>query len=313
VKKKGNRVYPARVERSARRRRERAHQHWASVQARDSARTLRARLGRVLALAVAVISVAAGASLGTPFGGRVAGWLAPASLSRIHVRGAFRLDPAQVSTAAGVSQGTPISRQDLPQITERVQAHPWVSKARAALLPWGVLIVEIEEQVAEAVVVLDVESGKDRVLLVNRRGMTFAPASAADVEVLPHLLPTGGVAIDTPDARLSAALDLAEQLPEHGLPGSVQILIATQDDPEGLALQLPTIPGRIVLGWVDLHARLEQLAALLASDLAEVRSASRIDLRFADQAVLRIPRSKEGEQAAATRGFAVPSTELSTG
>ena len=175
------------------------------------------------------------------------------------------------------------------------------------------MILKIEEHIPEAVVVVAKESGTDQVLLVNRRGMAFAPASAEDVEVLPHLLPTGGVVIDAPDARLIAALELAKQLPEHGLPGSVQILIAEENDPEGLTLQLPAIPGRIVLGWVELGARLGQLAALLASDLAEVKSASRIDLRFEDQAVLRTSHSKEGEQAAAARGLAVSSKEQSTG
>ena len=321
MKRSRDRRYPTRALRDADRRRERAHVHLASVRARSNRATgppiwqrmgLSKGFGRLLAAAVASLSVAAGAALGTPFGASVTSWLAPANLSQIHVRGAFRLDADLISAATGAALGAPISRQDIPQITERVARHPWVSSARAAVLPGGILIVAIEEQVPEAVVVIEVDRGATRLLLVDRHGMPFAPASADDVEVLPHLLPTGRIAEDAPDTRLAAALDLAKRLPEHGLPGTVEIFIAPADDPEGLALHIPAIPGRIVLGWVDLDARLEQLAALLSADLAEVRDASRIDLRFGDQAVLRT-HSKVGEQAAAARGFAVPSIELSTG
>ena len=280
---------------------------------RHHAKPLPTWLGRLLAVSVACASVTAGLALGTTFGAEITGWLAPASLSRIHLHGAFRLDPAQVSELTGAALGTPISRRDVASISERVKSHPWVSSARAAVLPGGVLIVGIEEHVPEAVVVTRVDPGTTRSLLVNRNGMPFAPASASEVEVLPHLLPTGEVAIGAPDARLAAALELAKRLPEHGLPGSVRIFISAQDDPEGLALLLPTLPARIVLGWVDPGAKLEQLAALLSSNLAEVRDALRIDLRFAGQAVLRTTRSKGGEQAAAIRGFALPSIALSTG
>lgn len=271
---------------------------------RGEAKPLPTWLGRLLAVGVASLSVTAGAALGTPFGDRFSTWLAPPNLSQIHVRGAFRLEPSQVSTTSGADLGRPIARQDLPQIVERVTAHPWISKTRAALLPGGVLVVEIDERVPEAVVVTAADSGATRVLLVDRRGIPFAPASPEDVEVLPHLLPTGRVAVDAPDARLAAALDLAKRLPEHGLPGSVQIFIAAEDDPEGLAMQLPALSARIVLGWADPGQRLDQLVALLSSDLTEVSNASHIDLRFADQAVLRTPRSKSGEQAAAARGIA---------
>ncbi len=314
MKRNGDRRYRTRALRDAERRRERAHMHLASIRARSNGATLLPMwFGRLLAVALASVSVAAGAALGTPFGARVTSWLAPANLSQIHVRGAFRLDADMISAATGAALGAPISRQDIPQITERVALHPWVSNVRATVLPGGVLIVAIEEQVPEAVVVVEVDPGTTRVLLVDRRGMPFAPASAADVEVLPHLLPTGSIAEGAPDTRLAAALDLAKRLPEHGLPGSVEIFIAEANDPEGLALHIPAIPAHIVLGWVDLDARLEQLAALLSADLAEVRDASRIDLRFGDQAVLRTHRSKAGEQAAAARGVALPSIELSTG
>ena len=314
MKRNDDRRYPTRVERSAERRRERAHQHLASVRARgDGTKPRPMWLGRLLAVAVACVSVAAGATFETPLGARVAGWLAPANLSQIHVRGAFRLEPEKIAAATGTSLGAPISRRDIPQITERVIQHPWVSTARAAVLPGGVLIVEIEEHIPEAVVVVEVDPGTTRILLVDGRGMAFAPASGDDVEVLPHLLPTGSVAQGAPDARLAAALELAKRLPEHGLPGSVEIFIAPEDDPEGLALHIPGVPARIVLGWVDLDARLDQLTALLSADLTEVRDASHIDLRFGDQAILRTQRSKGGGQAAAARGFALPSIERSTG
>ena len=175
------------------------------------------------------------------------------------------------------------------------------------------LMVGIRERVPEAVVTANDPSRGPRVTLVDPSGTPFAPAGADDVEILPHLIPSGAVSAGEPDARLALALALAKRLPAHGLPGDLEIFIAPRSDPEGLALRLPGLPGRVVIGWEDFDARLERLTALLAADLTEVAEAARIDLRFADQAVLQSPRPGGAEQAAAARGVAVPSTETPAG
>jgi hypothetical protein len=62
------------------------------------------------------------------------------------------------------------------------------------------------------------------------------------------------------------------------------------------------------LGREDLDSKLRDLASLLAADVPGIGDATELDLRFADQAVLRNdPPPEEAAQAAAARGLATPS------
>jgi len=63
----------------------------------------------------------------------------------------------------------------------------------------------------------------------------------------------------------------------------------------------------VVLGWEDLDAKLADLIRVLEAELPELANATRLDLRFRDQAVLDVTPSPQGTaQAAASRGGAMP-------
>jgi len=85
------------------------------------------------------------------------------------------------------------------------------------------------------------------------------------------------------------------------------VQVSAQDDPEGFALQLADPRARVVLGREDLDARLDDLAQLLSARPDAVAAAEQIDLRFADQAVLRDGPAREGWATTAVgRGRGTP-------
>ena len=76
----------------------------------------------------------------------------------------------------------------------------------------------------------------------------------------------------------------------------------------GQKLQALAQEPAVVLGREDLDSKLRELARLLAADVPEIGDAAEIDLRFADQAVLRKESPpEEAAKAAAARGRATPS------
>ncbi len=128
------------------------------------------------------------------------------------------------------------------------------------------------------------------------------------------MIPSGAVERDIADERLARAIELAYRLPEFNLPLPSELFISDEADPTGFAFRLPSLRPLIVLGHEHLDARLASLARLLKSELEEVENSETLDLRFADQAVLRgAPPPKGADQAATARGHATSSRARPTG
>jgi hypothetical protein len=122
------------------------------------------------------------------------------------------------------------------------------------------------------------------------------------------LISSGDIEKDEPDARLARGIALAYRLAEFDLPMPSELFIPADRDTIGFALRLPNLTPRVVVGRTDFDARLAKLARLLEADLFDVTRSETLDLRFADQAVLRGTSPSQGAtQAAAARGRASPS------
>lgn len=289
-----------RSERAAQARRRRALSHLERVQGRGVAVPAGVSWRR-LALPSFACGVAAGLGVGALA-------LAPGPLQVIAVRGAQQLAPEEVARASGLEPGAELAALDRNDVAERLTSHAWIAGARTLPLPGGRLVVSVLERRAAAVL------AGDEAWAVDAEGVPFAPAPEPGDPDLTRLssavAPTPGEA----DPALAAAVALARALPDHGLPAPREVSIAAPDDPEGFALRLPELAARVVLGRDDLNQRLDALRELLEARLPEVTRASRIDLRFEDQAVLDVSPPGEGAaQAAASRGHAAPSTEQPTG
>jgi cell division septal protein FtsQ len=296
----------SRTERAAQARRERALAHLERLRGRaDAPRAPRlTAAGAVAALLAA--SIAAGALFGPSL---VTG--ATRGLEAIHVRGLERLSGDEVAAATGLARGAPPSEVDPDAVVESLEAHPWVESARAVRLSTATLLVEVRERVPLAVAA----AGKDAALFfVDATGTPFAPVEASTSEGFPRLVPAAAVDPNEPSDALAAAVALAQRLPAFGLAVPAQVQIPAQEDAEGFVLHLTGLPARVVLGREDLDERLTGLARLLAANLTDVAEAASVDLRFADQAVLRkTPAPKGRAQVAAERGRATPSDSRPSG
>jgi cell division septal protein FtsQ len=306
----GQRGGLTRTERSDHNRRKRARAHLEQV--RGGARKP-VDPGWRTAAGLMVAFLAAGALCGGWLFTALAGLLTgePAHLEAICVRGVERLSGDEVAAATGVEPGAALTSVDAEAVAARLEDHDWIAAARAVRLPIGTLLVDVRERVAVATT----PAGQPpAAFFVDASGTPFAEAAGDAAAALPRLVPAEPAATREPNTELAEAARLAHRLSAFGLPRPAEVSIAAEDDPEGFAVRLTDRPARVVLGRSDLDRKLALLARLLAEGIPELADASSLDLRFADQVVLRNePTPKGPAQAAAARGRAAPSTSRPAG
>jgi len=302
-------------ERTALARRERAVAHLARVRSRGARPAPPRRTLAWAALALIPLSVAAGVALAQPVSGAATRWWVGSSeIAAIHVRGAGHLSASEIATATGIERGARLASVDPDAVAARLAEHPWVARARAVRLSTGPLVVEVVERVPAAVLVTGPSGHSTGALAVDVTGTPFAEAAPGALAELPRLERRGEVTRGESDPQLAEAVALGERLSELGSGAAVHVSVPEAGDADGFVVRLPDLDARIVFGREDLDARVEKLATLLASRLPELAGAASVDLRFADQAVLRErPLSKGAAQAAAVRGRAVPSKHRPSG
>jgi cell division protein FtsQ len=289
-----------RAERNSQARRRRALSHLKRVQGLNAPPAPGPDLQR---LALPAFALAAAAGL---WFGNVA--LSPGALAIVAVRGAETLSALEIARASGLMPGVSLAELDREQLEARLSDHPWIATARTLALPGGRLVVSVVERRAAAVL-----EGPEP-WAVDVDGVPFAPAAEAGHTGLPRLTMTVAASMGEPHPELAEAVALVRAVEAHGLPAPREVSVAADDDPEGFALRLETLAARVVLGREHIDERLTALRRLLDEELPEVQQASRIDLRFEDQAVLDTAPAREGSaQAAATHGAASTSTQRPTG
>jgi len=235
---------------------------------------------------VLAASFAAGLGGGSSVAEAAASWLAGQAprLETIAVRGAGQLGSAEVAAATGLPRGVDLRGVDADAVAARLASHPWIASARAVELPEGRLLVEVVERLAVATVSAP---GSESVFAVDANGTPFAPASNDRALELPRLVQSARVAMGEPNPALAEAVDLGGRLAALGLPRPLEIGVSAPDDPAGFWLRLEGFPPQVVLGRDDLDARLDALARVLERGSPEAAQAAALDLRFADQVVLR--------------------------
>ena len=305
----GNRPLDSRRERAANRRRRRAQAHLERV--RRGPRTARMPFHRVPVAWLAALGI--GAWVAAPIATAARGWLAVDSIQirTISVRGASHLTADRVAEATGVQRGAPLSQVDPDAVEAKLVEHPWIDAAKALRLPTGRLLVRISERVPLASVALGDAGAR---FAVDASGTPFAELAEAELTGLPRLAPANAIEPGQSDEGLAEAVRLTRRMRELALPTPDQLSIAADSDAEGFAVRLPGLAPRVVLGRAELDDRLAALARLLEADLPEVNGSERLDLRFAQQAVLHgAPPPQGAAKAAATRGGGAPSKARPTG
>jgi hypothetical protein len=296
-------------ERDSSRRQKRARKHLERIRSEAAPRPPIS----LLVPAAVVASLAIGLLFGSPLVATARSWIAgePVRIEAISVRGTQLLSPAEIAAATGLPPSSEWASADPREIEASLIAHPWIADARAVRLPTGRLLVHITEQIPRALVGIG-KPAQD--FAVNLEGMPFALAEERAPAGLPRLIPNEPVEREVADPRLAGAIALAYRLPEFDLPLPSEFFLSDETDPTGFAFRLPGLKPRIVLGRSHFDARLTGLARLLKTGLEELEGSETLDLRFADQAVLRgAPPPQGAKQAAAARGRAASSGAGPTG
>lgn len=221
-----------------------------------------------------------------------------ASLREIGVLGHQRLSAPEVARATGLAPGQALAEIEPERVAGRLAAHPWVRDARAVALPGGDVVVAVAEREPVAVVAWGAGAER-RHWLVDRQGTPFAPAGDA-APGLPRFEAPAPLAADVPEPRLAAGLALPELLPSALRERAVEWRAPPPGSRAGWILAATDAPALTVVlgddrGHGELPRRLARLALLLESGRAAVAHAREIDLRFANQAVLRDPRADTAE------------------
>jgi hypothetical protein len=275
-----HRTARTRAEARAETRRSRAISHLQRVRGQAPPK----RAPRRVFAAAAALALAAGAASGVSLA-RGSEWLLPAApLADVSVVGAQHLGALDVANAAAIDPSAGLLAISLEEIERRLEAHAWIEHARALRLPGGRLLLDVEERVPAALVAA---GGSDQRFLTDASGTPFAPAPAEPDPSMLRIVTTEPPSLLEPHAEIERAIRLARDLPSFGLGPAAEITLAGTNDPAGLTLRLEGVAARILLGRDDFDSKLKELARLLAAGVPDVAEASEIDLRFADQAVLR--------------------------
>ena len=266
----------------------------------------RPRVRRGPCIAVAGLAALAGFGFGGPVAESLLG-MSGRPVETLAVHGARVLEAGEVAARSGIAPQADVGAVDVDAVASALETDPWILRARALPLPGGTVVLDVEERTPVALTTID---GTDYV--VDREGLPFAAVRAETHPGLPRVQAEGATPAQ-PEARLAQAIALAARLPAYGISGRATVHVAAADDPEGFALALPGVPARIRLG-AEPETRLGSLAELVAERPDAVAMATDIDLRFANQVVLRTESAREGSaRNAAARGRAKPSLGPPTG
>lgn len=147
---------------------------------------------------------AAVAAFSTPFlGARAFEYLMSTGhfmVREVLVDGARHLTEGEVLALAGIEAGTHVLATDLSAMGRRLEAHPWVARARVERELPDKLVLHLHEHRAVAYVALD------EVMLVDNGGEPFARAETGELYDLPIIT---GVSFPTDDADPSLAVPAA--------------------------------------------------------------------------------------------------------
>lgn len=269
-----------------------------AVNRKDKVR--RRLFGRVLAVGVPLLLVAAAAAAGFAGGSFGSQWLGTRvkeasvfGLATLTVKGNRMITEAEVAETAGMAMGESVLALDLAAVRTRLLGHPLVRTASVARQLPAQVIIEVEER-APAAVVRGAAGGDEYIVDYDGRVVAFPP------DEVPAGLPCfSGVEMDGERVTGGGQQDLDDgiaifrEIRSFGFPplGEVECIdLSRKND----AVLLPAGEGPLVhLGRVETETRLRrwsQVAADLAENWGEL---DYIDLRAQSQVVAR-PREVPG-------------------
>lgn len=211
------------------------------------------------------------------------------SVREIKVRGGEKVAGDEIVAMAGLSHGMGIWKIEPVLIENRVEKHPWVRRAVVRREFPHRVVIEVEERVPKAIMVVG------RLYYVDRDGVVFKDVGDGEMVDLPLLTglkqedlvaqaqsPRSKIqeALRLGDLAASASLALSEI---HFLPG------------DGVVLYPVEFPVALHMGWGDWEGKLDRLERVLALWKGKEKRLAALNLSFSDQVVATL-RTTEGSK-----------------
>jgi len=233
-------------------------------------------------------------------------------VERLEIEGTRRLDAAALARAV-LPEGAPdpIAPEE---VAARLEAHPWIARVAVARLAPDALVARVEEHEPAA----RARAIGEAPVLVNASGVAFADAEGSEWDALPLLVVADPPPRDRRDPLLAQGIGLARAVADAGYT-HIELSLDGEDPNALPALRVDGIPARIVLGAGDPAPKLANLARLLRTRPPDgpegqaLRAMREIDLRFAEQVVLRPVASPELGNGGPTPGADAPGSTTGVG
>lgn len=170
------------------------------------------------------------------------------------------VDDEQLRELLAIEPGTNILACELPELSERIAAHPWVAQATVTRNLPDTLEIEIVEHTPEAIVLAE------RFYLVNGEGKPFKPVERGERGELPIITGIDRAQLaddrDAAVAKLNEALALLRLYQSKQRPRLGEIHL---DDDGAITLYTAEAGTQLRLGRGEFEARLDRWDALRAA------------------------------------------------
>ncbi|MFO7565611.1 MAG: FtsQ-type POTRA domain-containing protein [Enhygromyxa sp.] len=170
------------------------------------------------------------------------------------------LDDDQLRELLAIEPGTNILACELPELSERIAAHPWVAQAIVTRNLPDTLQVEVVEHTPEAIVLAE------RFYLVNGEGKPFKPVERGERGELPIITGIDRALLaeqrDVAVAQIERALDLLRLYRSKQRPKLGEIHL---DEDGSITLYTASSGTQLLLGRGEFEARLDRWDALRAA------------------------------------------------
>lgn len=214
------------------------------------------------------------------------------SLASIVVRGHRQVSADEIAGWTELAAGSSLTALDLAALEAKLATHPRLARATVMRLFPSKLLIGVQERVG----VISVIAPNQEVYVVDANGVAFDRATPLEMSTLPRVTSDQPIALQDVNPTLVEGISLLAAAREQNLPNIAEIHFAAA---EGLSFRFQESAAKVLVGHGAMQAKLAQMAKLAAVNLPETASATLIDLRFQDRAVLKTETLPSETQTAA--------------
>jgi cell division protein FtsQ len=218
----------------------------------------------------------------------------PVNVGEVRIMGCMNATESELVNLANVDFKAGLAYLDLREISSRLAQHPWVEKAKVKR-DWSrkALIIEVEERVAQALILLE------DLYLVDRHGEIFKKAEPRDQLDLPVLTGVTPREIRERDKKsidlVRQALELLEHLEQRKILTVREISEIHLSKKNGLTIFTLKEGIPVRLGSGGLTDKIDRLEKVLPDLQQKIREVEYLDLNYPRKVVVKMRDPEKGK------------------